>query len=175
MHSFDRLSLIAHLGSLLVGGLCGRNQDLLWITDEDEIAANVDKHNHAGWTIWYYLNKYAPNIGGKLVFVTTEADLGSLRLEDAVSIADLMAGGLAEALSFIRKNSKVGFENIAIPVNPDFSKKTNIILKWLAKRHCPMSKLGVIIEPDIEKEIQIKLLCPCVLWDNDNKNGLFID
>jgi hypothetical protein len=46
--SFHRLLLVASLGALLTSGFAGSAQNLLWVTDQDEIAPNPTKHDHAG-------------------------------------------------------------------------------------------------------------------------------
>jgi len=161
--SFDRLSLVGHLGSLLVGGLCGAGQDILWATDQDEIAPNPEKHDHAGWVLWHYLNKYAPQLTGKLVFVTTEADLGKRRLEDAVSVADVAAGGFADALTQMRHEIGGVIEEVAVPITNKFKKKTFTILDWLGESNCPLAKLCVIVENDPTLGIKVSAVRPMML------------
>jgi hypothetical protein len=161
--SFDKLSLVGHIGSLLIGGLCGAGQDILWVTDQDEIAPNPEKHDHAGWVLWYYLNKYAPQLTGKLVFVTTEADLGKRWLEDAVSIADVAAGGFADALTQMHSEIGTILEEVAVPINNKFKKKTFAVLNWLGGSNYPLSKLCVIIEKDSTLGVKVSAVRPMML------------
>jgi len=173
-YSFDRLSLVAHLGSLLIGGLCGNKQDILWVTDQDEIAPNPKKHDDAGWVIWSYLCEYAPKIDGKLVFVTTEADLGQRRLEDAVSIADLSAGAWAEAMSNIRTLLQKDVRNIMIPVIGNFTEKTDKILTWFSCNKFPLSKLVVVLQCHENHQVSIKVGGSCILSTNSTDTIPFI-
>src|SRR5207249_3520816 len=41
--SFEKMLRIVHLVSFFIAGLSRAGQDVLWITDEDEIAANDDR------------------------------------------------------------------------------------------------------------------------------------
>ncbi len=157
LRSFDRLSLVAHLGSLVIGGLSGTKQDILWVTDRDEIAPNPKKHDHAGWVLWHHIGKYAPDINGKLVFVTSEADLGKRYIEDAISIADLSAGALSLSISASENQNRLETDIFAIPVGCKLEQRTRIILRWFAKGRFPLSKLIVVVKYKGENDIQIKI------------------
>ena len=172
MKVFDRLSLIAHLGSLIVGGLCGSDQDLIWVTDRDEIAPNRKKFDRAGWVLWYHLCQYAPNIGGKLVFVTTEAGAVQPRLEDAVSVADLGAGALAEVLSGVES---MEHEKLLLPITQGFSEKTDAILQWLGCKGGGLTKIGVVIDCDHGDGMRIRVVGPSILCNRDRISGVFIE
>lgn len=174
LRSFDRLSLIAHLGSLVIGGLSGTKQDILWVTDRDEIAPNPQKHDHAGWVLWYYLSKYAPDIDGKLVFVTSEADLGKRNLDDAISLADLSAGALSKAMSTPENQSCLETDIFLMPVDYKLEKRTRIILQWLAERGFHLSKLIVVVSYKDVNNVQIKIGGPSMFTESPMSDTLFI-
>jgi hypothetical protein len=174
MRSFDRLSLVAHLGALIVCGLCGKKHDILWITDRDEIAPNPKKHDHAGWVLWYYLSKYEVGVDGRLIFVTTEADLGKRNIEDVVSIADLSAGALAKALSASETQKGSHSDIFATPVSNRFEERTRIVLRWLAEGGFPLSKLTIILRCKDKNEVQIKIGSPSMFLNFCLSDSLFI-
>ena len=92
---------LAHFGCLAAS-----SQDLLWVTDQDEIAPNSTKHDHAGHVIHHCLEWYAPDLRGVLMFATTEANVDNFLLRDAVAITDLAAGCLVDAFGASNRGSE---------------------------------------------------------------------
>jgi len=82
---FRRLLLTATLGSILVSCLSSPLQDILWLTDQDEIAPNPNQHDHAGHVIHHCISTYAPANSGVLAFLTTEANIHNRMTEDVVA------------------------------------------------------------------------------------------
>lgn len=92
--SFGKLSRVAHLGAIVIEGLRADHQHLTWITDEDEIAPNPDKHAEATKVIGRLISAYLTGDMGHLRFGTTASDNGDLLIEDLTAVPDLAAGGL---------------------------------------------------------------------------------
>ncbi len=146
-NSFHKLCLVASLGSLLIRGLSDHTQDIIWVTDQDEIAPNPTKHNDAGHVIHHHISTYAPHNNGLFVFVTTEVDIDARRIEDAVSIPDLAAGALGEAFSKIKDNFGQGISRVWTPFPKNLSGKAELITNWFFDSPHRLSKVAIIIEP----------------------------
>ena len=157
---FHRLSLIASLGSMLVSGLSKTEQDILWVIDQDEIAANEKKHNEAGYVIHHHVEVYTPQNNGLFVFVTTEADFDNRKIEDIVAIPDLVSGALSEAVTKIRNLGHKFGSSICIPLSHSlFSKKAKTILDWYSEKRTDLKKLAIVLEAD-GKSVNIECFSP---------------
>lgn len=130
--SFHRLLLVATLGALLTSGLAGSTQDLLWVTDQDEIAPNPTKHDHAGHVIHHCLSRYAPALRGMLTFAMTEANASNFLLRDAVGIADLAAGCMVDALGACEGGSAE--RSLWVCPTAALARKARVIVDWFAQR-----------------------------------------
>ncbi len=160
---FDRLCLVASLGATCLAGLCGTHQDILWVTDRDEIAPNPDKHDHAGWIIWYHVCTYVEQLEGRLVFLTTQGDCADRRLEDAVAIPDLAAGALAQALSHARAAGRVPGSKIACVLPSGLSDKVATILAWLGGQSAPLRRFCILLEHADGGHVAVSCVRPSLL------------
>jgi hypothetical protein len=157
---FHRLCLIASVGALLVAGLSEPSQDTLWVTDQDDIAANSYKHDHAGWVIWHHIRTYDPKKQGEVVFITTEGDNEERRLEDVVAIADLAAGALAQAMSLAKDKGRIPGSQIAVDLSEEVPEKSAIILAWLGGQGFPLRRVSLVIEPTEDGHVKAKIVRP---------------
>lgn len=157
---FHRLCLIASVGALIVAGLSAPSQDILWVTDQDEIAANSYKHDHAGWVIWHHIRTYDPKKRGKVVFLTTEGDSGDRRLEDVVAIADLAAGALAQAISLARDKGRIPGSKLALYLTEGVPDKSATILAWLGGQGFPLRRVTLVVERTEEGHVKAQIVRP---------------
>jgi hypothetical protein len=95
-HVIRRSIWITHFGAVLIAGLSRRQQNLLWFTDEDDIAANDQRVIDATPLVAGILSSYLAHDMGHMMFGTTKCDSGDLSIEDFAAIPDLAAGALAE-------------------------------------------------------------------------------
>jgi hypothetical protein len=155
--SFGKLTRVGHLAAMLVACMSAPGQNLIWITDEDDIAPNVEKLTEATKLIGHYLNHYSCNMG-HFRFGTTNVDDGSMHVEDLAAIPDLAAGSMAEILSTSYKNSGVPPGRLHISLPNGISKKAHAILAWMADQSHPMKKLVVCVDWGEERNYSVKLL-----------------
>lgn len=160
--SFQRLLLVASLGSLLVSCLSAPSQDILWVSDQDEIAANAEKHNHAGHVIHHCISRYAPDHQGLLVFLTTEGDFNTRQLEDIVAVPDLAAGALVDALSHCDKLKRSSDERLWVPISSELPSKAHTILQWFSANSFPLKRLVVVLD-SVGDAIQVDTFVPVAL------------
>jgi hypothetical protein len=154
---FRRLLLTATLGSILVSCLSSPLQDILWLTDQDEIAPNPNQHDHAGHVIHHCISTYAPANSGVLAFLTTEANIDNCMTEDVVAIPDLAAGSLVDALSY---NSNLLSTGLWLPADDDLPPKSKLILWWLADRQQRLRRCVVVADRAPDANVSILAFIP---------------
>jgi len=124
---FEKLLRVAHLSALLVSGLVGEKQNVLWISDQDEIVPNDARHIEACKLFGQVLSHYLNCEIGRLQFATTRSDDGSLRLEDVAALPDLAAGSLAEVGTSMALNGVMSANEVLTLMSRDISKKAQAI------------------------------------------------
>lgn len=144
----ERALRVMHLASLLVRGLCEKGQDMLWVTDEDEIVANDDR-------LRTFVNVFA-SISGHYItkqmrhlrIATTKSDTGRRDLEDYVAICDLAAGCLQESLSTGGLDSLVKAPSLFLPRKQVHRSKLTDLLDWFSDNGQPLKRLLYVFDED---------------------------
>lgn len=145
--AFRKLTTIGHLAGILVQGLRTDGQDVVWITDEDEIAPNPDKHAEATQIFGHLLSSYCTGPMGKFRFGTTAADPGDLHIEDLASLPDLAAGCLNELLTYMYPHpDSPTVERLYVPIDGGTPAKARTIAAWLAESASPLAKLNIVVD-----------------------------
>jgi hypothetical protein len=145
--SFGKLACVGHLGALLVEGLRTDHQDVLWISDEDEIAPNLEKHAEATRVIGHLLNSYCTSQIGHFRFGTTSSDPGDLSIEDLAAVPDLAAGCLTDVLTELQPNPAASSVNrLHIPPEGTAPFKLRRIAAWLGEASSPLGKINLVID-----------------------------
>ena len=155
--SFHRLLLVATIGALLTSGLAASSQDILWVTDQDEIAPNPTKHNHAGHVIHHCLERYAPDLRGLLTFATTEANGDHFLMRDAVAITDSAAGCLVDAFGAPKRGSERG---LWVSPASSLTRKAQVILDWFAQRDHTLRRLVICLDESDDGTIDVTAFRP---------------
>jgi len=135
--------IIIHFFGFLLAGFAKQGQNVIWFTDEDDIAANNER-------IFELTNLFAWICSGYLSFNlghcrcgTSRCDDGSRQIEDFLAIPDLIAGALGEQLNLTTdESSKVFWLH-----RGDFSDKTKTITWWFFETGHPLKRLVYIIDP----------------------------
>ncbi len=145
--TFERLLRVVHLVSFFVAGLSAPGQNVVWFTDQDDIAAN-----HARLTqltsIWAtIMSHYLRHNLGHLRCGTTESDNGTLQIEDLAAIPDLVAGALAEAITCYDNESCIPGGSVIILLPRSVSPKSRSIIEWLARASGSLRRLTYLIHP----------------------------
>jgi len=161
--SFHRLLLVATLGSVLVSGLSAPNQDLLWVVDQDEIAANPTKHDHAGHVIHHCISTYAPSNTGQLTFLTREANISDQMTEDVVAIADLAAGCIVDAFGISNEKTPTG---LWIRPAATMPLKGEVILNWLAQADAPLHRVVIVLDRYSDGSVAVGAFQPLPRWQH---------
>lgn len=142
-HLFERALRIIHFVSFFVCGLSLPNQDVLWFSDEDEIAANSERLTLLT-KIWAnVISNYAVHSFRHLRCGTTKSDDGSREIEDLAAIPDLAAGALADLLTPVAGQLRMG---VIIPGKLDSKAKANNIGQWLLGNGSQLRKITLVID-----------------------------
>jgi len=146
----EHLHRVLFFSACLIAGLVPEGADALWITDDDEIAANNQATTDTSILMENYANHLLDRKLGKLRFgpasIVNPRDL----IEDILSLPDLAAGAVAESLA----NSMHGHSlnvptGLIVPLDrntkPKAVESLLILNRALVQKHITIS-----LQPDAE-------------------------
>ena len=146
---FERALRIVHFVSFFVAGFSLPNQDVLWFSDEDEIAANPERLALLTKLCANVVSNYGLHPLRHLRCGTTKSDDGSYEVEDLAAIPDLAAGALVDILTPLAGQLRTG---VILPGPLDSKPKSSNIGRWLMDSNHPLKKITLVIDkkPDSE-------------------------
>lgn len=145
-HVFERLLRVVHFVSFFLAGLSRPDQDVLWFTDQDDIAAN-DQRVVELTRIW--ANVFGHYLQHNLRHIrccTTQCDNGTLQIEDLASVPDLAAGSLGEMFNRYAAAGGIPDSRLIVPAPRGLSRKSAAICRWLAYGGARLNRLVYLIE-----------------------------
>ena len=142
----ERLLRVCHFVSFFVAGLSREGQDVLWITDEDEIAANPTRHTELVEVFARISSHYLPHPLRHLRIATTASDTGERDLEDFVSIADFSAGAVCAALNAYRYSGILLPTRIIVQPAREIPRKASQLLSWFSEGGTALKRLVLVLE-----------------------------
>jgi len=151
-HVVEKLLRIIHFISFFLAGLSREGQNVLWITDEDEIAANEQRHRELTTYFGNVLCQYLEHALGNVRVATTASDTSKRDIEDFVSIADLTAGALCEALNAYSRASVSPLTNLVLPPPSSLEKKALRVLDWFSDRRHSLKRLVFSVDPVVDSD-----------------------
>ena len=155
--TFEKMLWVLHVIGLLLGGLSRSGQQVRWITDQDQIAANHDVAELLQTGFENVVSHFVKQNHVNLRFETTSADSGQRELEDLVSVPDLVAGALAELCTLVKLDG-VPFSEQLLDAPANLSHKASAILYWLNLGGRPLKRLVYILEPKAPRGIALQRL-----------------
>jgi len=155
---FEKLVRVLHFGNFLVAGLCRPEQNLMWITDDDEIVANDTFHKDACRIYSRIRQHYCQDNLGKLTCGMAGKFNDNRRAEDLVSIVDVVGGAVSEILSSISPEDFPKSRKVVTPILKRLSTKSQVILSWLAEQKGSLKKIILVIRPSNAGKIQFSIL-----------------
>lgn len=148
--TFERLLRAIHFVSFFVAGLSAPGQDLIWLTDEDEIAANPRGLTTLTSIFANVASHYLPHNLRHLRCGTTASDNGSLQIEDLAALPDLVAGALTELLTAYYREGSVPDGPLVAPPPRNLSGKTCEIVRWLSVESHRLKHLAYVIQGGLQ-------------------------
>lgn len=146
--AFERLLTTTHLLSILLSGLTRERQDILWTSDEDDIAPNDARMWDVCDVVGRVSAHYLDHDLGHFRFATTKSDDGSRELEDLVAIPDLAAGCLAEVSASYRHLGATLSPNLVLPVPAALPPKAARLLRWITESSGGLRHIVVSVDPN---------------------------
>ena len=142
----EKLLLILHFSAFLVSGLSLPYQNILWVCDQDDIAANVNQLTQLTKLFGIISSNFEGHKLGHLRCGTTQSDDGSLALEDLVSICDLSAGLFAEIISGLVGEGLFPRKGIISGMPSILSDKSHILTAWLSHDKASLRRINCVID-----------------------------
>lgn len=142
----ERVLRICHVMALVLAGLSRELQNVLWITDEDEIAANVERHTLFTKAFGNIASHYLQHRLGHLRVATTASDTGKRDLEDFVAIADLAAGAICHSLNAYGATGLSSVPGLVVPPPPGAPPKVDRLLGWFSNDATSLRRLVLSID-----------------------------
>ena len=148
--AIERMLRSIHFVSLLLRGLSAPGQNVLWISDQDDIVANEIRHRQVVKACGTVLNHYLPHNLGHIRFGTTASDTGARELEDLVAIPDLVAGALTDIIPGLVSRTDLSAHGLFIPAYSDVKDKAGDLMNWFSDNTQPLKRLVLIIDPSAD-------------------------
>ena len=142
----DRLMWVIYLSVFLISGLSATGQDVMFIVDEDEVAANVPQLTKLTELFGRACSNQGGPMMGHLRCGTAKSDDGSLALEDLLAIPDLAAGAVSEFTDVVRRQGAGPLSGLIQRLPPVLTWKTRFIMPWLNARDQSLTRLTCIID-----------------------------
>ena len=144
--TFEKLLRIAHFGSLLIAGMSSERQNVLWLSDQDAIAANFTKHTEATNVIAAVLSGYVLHSLGHIRFGTAQSDDGSLMIEDVLAIPDIAAGAWGEISSNVAGRLGRVAHALNVKATENLLPKAHDVLLWFSDNRHKLKRMAFVIE-----------------------------
>jgi hypothetical protein len=154
---------ILHLSAFLLTGLSRPGQDLLWIIDEDDIAANQNQLNTLTTVFGNVWSNYADHSLHRIRCGTTTVDDGSMAIEDLAAIPDIVAGALSEISSAMSRDRQMPVLDVLTPFPKGLNEKAKCVAAWLAKKEAPLQRVTCFIQASEEGQ-RFKMSANMVRW-----------
>jgi len=146
--SLEKLLRVTHVLGFLVAGMSRPMQDVLWVTDQDEIAANPERLAELTSVFGTVTSHLSPHNLGHLRVATTASDPGDLSLEDLTAIPDLAAGAIAECFCRYDETETTPESALIVPAPTSTSTKSRMVMNWLSDRRKRLHLLTVTLGRD---------------------------
>lgn len=132
--------------SLLLAGLSRQGQNVIWITDADDIVANETRHrqfvhlfgNVSGHILGHQL--------GHLRIGTTASDNGDRGVEDFVAIPDLAAGAICDALNTCGEADMKPGKGFITPMPEKLRATTRRLIWWWTQPAKSLKRMAISID-----------------------------
>jgi hypothetical protein len=142
----ERALRVTHLASLFLRGLSMSGQDVLWITDEDDIVANDGRLRSFVEAFANVSSHYLPHDLRHLRIATTRSDTGRRNLEDITAVCDLTAGSLQDILKEDAFRALLNSPSLWIPRISSNKSKLTELMDWFSDNSQPLKRLTFAVD-----------------------------
>jgi hypothetical protein len=154
----ERLLRVLHLGGFLVSGLSRPRQDLFFVTDEDDIAANVPQLTDLTKLFGIVASNSLSHDLGHIRCGTAKSDDGTLWLEDLLAYADFATGAVAEIITAMAGGHGLLQRDIVAPLPSGLSHKARAMASWLSDNGEDLHPMTCVIDLGTSPKMRARLL-----------------
>jgi hypothetical protein len=160
----EKAFLLMHVVGFLLAGLSKKGQDILWFTDQDEIAANPAMLTSFTKAFSWISALYLDFDLGHMHCGTTACDDGTRSIEDFVAIPDLISGALSEQF---RSSALLppALNNVLWLTTGEMKEKARAILFRYATARSRLKKHVFVVEPTTDEKSHL------ISWFNFSKDS----
>lgn len=133
--------------SLLLAGLSRQGQNVIWITDADDIVANEARHRQFVHLFGNVCSNILSHDLGHLRIATTASDNGDRGVEDFVAIPDLAAGAICDALNTCDEADMRPGNGFITPMPEKLRATTRWLIWWWTQPVNSLKRMVISIEP----------------------------
>jgi hypothetical protein len=137
-----KILTISHLSAMFLAGVVVQNQDIMWITDNDNIVANDEFTIQLTSIVASLISKLVDFNFGHFRCGSSRCDCGDNLIEDFLSIPDFAAGMLSNQLA-----TQISDEYIFWLQRGDAKEKQNKLSWWFATPKSSLRKYVFILDP----------------------------
>jgi hypothetical protein len=141
---------IVHMLSFFLAGLTAPGQDVMWFTDQDEIAPNEQRLRQLVNLFANISSHYLAHDLGHLRIGTAMSDSGTRELEDLLAIPDLVAGCLTDILTAFKRDETFPKEGAFLTPKQDVPEKTKEIANWFADHTQRLKRVVYVLDEEPE-------------------------
>jgi hypothetical protein len=153
--TFEKTLRIMHFLSLFVAGFSKGYQNLLWVTDNDSIAANKERLTQLTKLFANIASHYLTHSLGHLRVATTNSDDGTRSIEDLCAIPDLVAGAYSDQLKTVGDVYHQNPDDTFWIYAPQYKQKTRDLTRWLTTSNKKLCKLCFKINKGVKTDLQV--------------------
>lgn len=150
----EKFMRVTHVLGLLLAGLSAPGQDVLWVTDEDSIAANPTRVRHLCDALAFASSHCLGHSLRHLRVATSKQDSGDLSLEDLLAIPDLAAGALSSAMDSMLGTRGAPPNGFWLPPVQDVSGKTRKVLDWFSDNTQRLRRFVIVVDETPLRQLQ---------------------
>lgn len=151
--SFERLLTAVNVASILLAGLTRSGQDVVWFSDEDDLAANDERLWEVCDVFSRVSSHYLDHSLGHFRFATSKSDDGTREIEDLLAFPDLAAGWIPELLGSYSRAGAALSETVILPPPESLPVKSKRLLSWAATSSSNLKHVAVSVEPNSPRSL----------------------
>jgi hypothetical protein len=143
----DTAVRFTHFLACLIAGFVRPEQRVYWISDEDNLLGSQAQREDVSRLLSSFSSYYMPDHRGQLGIGTTKLDEGDRWEEDISAVADLAAGGLAEATNRLSDacGGRLPADLSIEPCDPLLA-KAKLIADWFWTARGALSRVCIVYE-----------------------------
>lgn len=165
---WEKLLRISAFGSVLIGGLCGPEQPVRWIMDDDATIANDTLANEASGIFGTMLHDTRPQPHGPISFGIAPKFDDERLAEDLVSLCDLAGGATAENHAVLGSGLLPRTSDLFVPIMQHRSTKTQLLTAWLALDNTRLRKITMAVRQHAPGQLLLSIGKPQLRPDMPN-------